>query len=213
MTAPRPTLKGPDTPRAPAVQPSWRARRQRPAYPACTPRRQGCNAASGRPLRSGAGRGRVEAFRVAPAMEKHERRRVKRMLLVQPGGLGAAVRAARVPGGAIARLPARRSLVERPARSCCLSTCRGPRLPTSIAVTAPSPGDRRVRASCLPGLILLVEAVAQTSGRAGVALAAGSAVGDVRAVNRAVIAVRPLSGGHGGYLVAVDLPEVVGHHQ
>jgi hypothetical protein len=77
----------------------------------------------------------------------------------------------------------------------------------------PSAPDFVEKEHCRPVLLLFVEAVAQTLGSMLVGGAGGSAVGDVPEVCGGVTAGGPVSGCHGGELVAVNLGEGVGHHQ
>ena len=62
-------------------------------------------------------------------------------------------------------------------------------------------------------LLVWTEAVSQTLRGWPVVFAGGCVVGDVSVVSGVVSVVGAVSGPHGGYPVAVDLGEVVGHHQ
>ena len=76
-----------------------------------------------------------------------------------------------------------------------------------------------VRASSNDGLeqiaplVLSPEAVAQTSARSAVRVGGGSGVGDGPGLIGGSTARGAVSGPPGGDLVAVELGEVVGHHQ
>ena len=61
--------------------------------------------------------------------------------------------------------------------------------------------------------LLLVEAVSQTVRGSTVSFAGGSAFSGVSAMSGVVTIVGAVSGRQGGYLAAINLGEVVGHHQ
>ena len=69
------------------------------------------------------------------------------------------------------------------------------------------------RSSTPISLPVRTEAVSQTLRGWPVVFAGGCVVGDVSVVSGVVSAVGAVSGPHGGYPVAIDLGEVVGHHQ
>jgi hypothetical protein len=72
---------------------------------------------------------------------------------------------------------------------------------------------RRFMVRLIVALPVIVEAVAQTLGPMLVGGRCGGAVGDVPAVCDGVRPEGRVLGRHGGEVVAVNLGEVVGHHQ